>query len=191
MSKNLRRVVPPRGAAAPWGLLVPLVLGAIACGAATPAARWDSKERAQIESTFPGCEFFEDGEKHVAGYACGMGTFRSHDLPDGEDHATASRRLAAEQAKKSFTAPLGEVVSRDPIAIGAETFDASLATYRPEPGTILTPEVLLVLTPQAGEKKRAFSCSVTLMAGLDDKESISKRIVACMQGLKLLVEASR
>ncbi len=183
--------MPSRRAANLWALLFPMLLGAIACAAATPAARWDSKERAQIESTFPGCEFFEDGDKHEAGYACGMGTFRGHDLPDGEDHARAARRLAEEQAKKSFTAPLSEVVSRDPITIETQTFDASIATYRPKPGTILTPEVLLVLTPQAGDKKRAFSCSVTLMAGLDDKESISKRIVACMQGLKLLVEASR
>jgi hypothetical protein len=171
---------------------LPLVtLGVVACGAATPAARWDSKERAQIEGTFPKCEFFEDEGTHVAGYACGMGTFRAHDLPGGEDHARASRRLAEEQGKRSFTAPLEEVSARAPLTIGPETFDASIATYRPAPGTILTPEVFLVITPQAGDKKQAFSCSVSLMTGLDDKASIGERIQACMQGLKLLVEASR
>lgn len=163
----------------------------LGCAAATPAARWDATERGQISSAFPKCELFEDEDTRSAGYACELGTFGAHDLDAAEDHAKASRRLAEEKAKQSFTAPLDEVVARDPITFGPDTFDASLATYRPAAGTILTPEVMMVLTSRAAENRRAYTCAVTLIAALDDKASIEGRVLACMKGLQLLVEASR
>lgn len=163
----------------------------VGCAAATPAVRWDAAERGRISNAYPTCEFFEDEEAHSAGYACEMGTFSAYDIPSGGTHEKTARHLAEQYAKKTFTAPLHEVTRREPIKIGGDSFDASIASYQPEPGTIIPPEVMMILTPQDTKKPRAFTCAATLLAALDTEESIKKRVEACMQGLQLLVEASR
>jgi hypothetical protein len=173
--------------------LLTLALSALvlACAAATPAARWDKAERSKIEGAFARCEFFEDEEKHEAGYKCDLGTFRAHALQPGEDHAKASSRLAQEHARRSFTAPFEELRPKEPTPLGADTFDTSIASYRPEASSIIPPEVLLILTPQTGEKKLTFTCAIPLMPGLDSKEAIEGRMVSCVKGIQMLAEASR
>ena len=82
---------------------------------------------------------------------------------------------------------------RSSISLGAEgqELDASMATYMPEEGTIIPPEVMMVLTPKSGNKQRAYTCSITLLAPLDNPELIKGRMVACIDGVKLLIKASK
>lgn len=116
-----------------------LIIALGACGGATtPAARWSTAERAQIEQAFPGCEFVEDPGARSAGYACDLGTMRAYDLDAPEDHAALARRLAEAKATEPFTAPLAELVAREPLTIGEVTFAASIATYQPTEGTIVS-----------------------------------------------------
>ncbi|MEZ4366691.1 MAG: hypothetical protein R2939_10445 [Kofleriaceae bacterium] len=186
MSSLLRRVAPTSlpGCALAWLTLT-------ACGgAATPAARWDATERARIDAELSGCDFFEEEAQHAAGYACDLGTLRAYDLSAPEDHAAVARRLAEAKAQEPVTAPLHEFAAREPIVFGDATFASSIATYLPEEGTIIPPEVFLIASPEhAG--RQAYSCAVTLLAGLDTGEALAARISACVDGLRLLYEASR
>lgn len=159
--------------------------------AATPAARWDTTERAHMASEFPKCQFIEDKDEHAAGYACDLGNFFAYVVPPGENHEKTAKRLAELNGKVPFTPPLDKVIKRDPITVSNETFDASIATYRPEEGTIMQPEMLMILTSKQPDKPIAYTCGIILLAGLDTEESIKGRLGACMAGLQLLVEASK
>jgi len=172
-------------------LLIGAVTALAGCGGATtPAVRWDSTERAHMNAEYPGCEFFEDQDAREAGYSCDLGTFRAYDLNAPEDHAALARRLAEAKAKEPFTAPLGELTARDPIVWGDTTLAASIATYVPEAGTIIPPEIFLVASAETGGRQ-AYSCAVTFIAGLDTPEAIAARVASCVDGLHLLFDASR
>lgn len=159
-------------------------------GATTPAARWDNTERTRMSAEYPSCEFFEDKAGRTAGYSCDLGTFRAHDLSVPEDHAALAKRLAEAKAGETFTAPLGQITPREPLSFGDTTLAATIATYVPEQGTIIPPEVFLIASPEKAGRL-AFSCAVTFIAALDTPEAMTARVGACVDGLRLLFDASR
>jgi hypothetical protein len=161
------------------------------CAAKTPSARWDAAERTRIADAFPGCELFEDEDNHAAGYGCVARSFRAYQVSPKDNHTTIARALAELNATRTLVPPLQDVTPRDPMTLAATSFDASVATYRPRAGTISPPEVMLILSPQAGPREHAFTCSLTLAPGVDTKEAIAERLNACLAGLTVLVEATR